>query len=271
MEDIRKMREIEDIYNYLVHTANLIAQSTFGDKMILKGGSVLISKMIENSRLDLYRKTTDLDIHCDKKEVWIDFYTNIESILNNNNFGYVYKIIDRRSIKKGFDTSDSLKFNLFDSYNNKTIEFKIDMNIKSNAIISCEYSPILKMDTYDALTMLSDKIVVVSSQKIYRRIKDLYDLCVIISLYDLEYRDIIKHLKIKHKGIELKNMLTQENFVNIKHAFSKYDGITNKPDVLVIIGLAQTFLQPIYYGMNLESDIIWSKERASWISLGMSN
>ena len=66
------MNNLDDIYKYLVDTANLISQSSFSDKMILKGGSVLISKMIENSRLDLYRKTTDLDIHCDKREVWID-------------------------------------------------------------------------------------------------------------------------------------------------------------------------------------------------------
>lgn len=259
------MKNFDDIYGYLVDTANLISQSRFGDKMILKGGSVLISKMIENSRMDLYRKTTDLDIHCDKKEVWIDFYTNIESILNNNNLGYLYRITDRRSIKKGFDTSDSLKFSLFDSANNKTIEFKIDMNIKSNTIITCDYSPILNMTTYDALTMLSDKIVVVSSQKIYRRIKDLYDLCVLISLYDFTYYDVIEHLKKKHSGVKLENMLISDNFSKLEHAFSKYEGISNKPNIMTIISLAQTFLQPIY--CNNKVNMIWKKEISAWVSL----
>ena len=46
------MNNFDDIYKYLVDTANLISQSRFDNKMILKGGSVLISKMIENSRLD---------------------------------------------------------------------------------------------------------------------------------------------------------------------------------------------------------------------------
>ena len=46
------MNNFDDIYKYLVDTANLISQSRFGNKMILKGGSVLISKMIENSRLN---------------------------------------------------------------------------------------------------------------------------------------------------------------------------------------------------------------------------
>lgn len=259
------MKNMDDIYKYLVDTVNLISQSRFGNKMILKGGSVLISKMIENSRMDLYRKTTDIDIHCDKKEVWIDFYTNIEAILNSNNFGYVYTLSDRRSLKKGFDTSDSLKFRLFDSNNNKSIEFKIDMNIKSNAIITCDYSPILNMTTYDALTMLSDKIVVVSSQKIYRRIKDLYDLCVLLSLCDFTYYDVVEHIRLKHGNVKLDNMLVNENFSEIEHAFSKYDGISNKPNILTIISLAQIFLQPIY--CNNQKNMLWKKEISSWVSL----
>ena len=133
------MNNLDDIYKYLVDTANIISQSRFSNKTILKGGSVLISKMTENSRLDLYRKTTDLDIHCDKRDVWIDFYTNIESILNSNNIGYVYRITDRRSKRKGFDKADSIKFSLADANCNKTIVFKIDMNINSNTVITCDY------------------------------------------------------------------------------------------------------------------------------------
>lgn len=46
-----------DIYEYLKYTANLIAQSRFGNKLILKGGSVLMSKLIECGRPDLGRLT----------------------------------------------------------------------------------------------------------------------------------------------------------------------------------------------------------------------
>jgi domain of unknown function (DUF1814) len=258
------MNNLDDIYKYLVDTANLISQSRFSDKMILKGGSVLISKIIENSRLDLYRKTTDLDIHCDKREVWINFYTNIESILNSNKLGYVYKIIDRRSQRKGFDKSDSIKFSLSDTNCNKAIEFKIDININSNTIITCDYSPILNMTTYDALTMISDKITVVSSQKIYRRIKDLYDLCVLISLYDFTYYDVIEHIRKKHSGVKLENMLLSNNFSSLEHAFSKYEGISNKPNIMTIISLAQAFLQPIYCSNKV--DMLWKKEISAWVS-----
>lgn len=146
------MKNMQAIYEYLRYTANLISTSPFGNKLILKGGSVLISKMIECGK-------EDLDIHCDKTEIWVAFYNNIENILNNNDRGYVYKIIKRRSQEKGLAQSDSLVFTLNDQ--GAIIRFKIDMNIKSSRIITVDYSPILNMTTYDAYTMLSDKIVVV--------------------------------------------------------------------------------------------------------------
>lgn len=212
----------------------------------------------------MYRKTTDLDIHCDKRDVWIDFYTNIESILNSNNIGYVYRITDRRSQRKGFDRYDSIKFNILDTNCNKTIVFKIDININSNTVITCDYSPILNMTTYDALTMLSDKITVVSSQKIYRRIKDLYDLCVIVSLHDFTYYDVIEHIRKKHSGVKLEDMLISDNFSSLEHAFSKYEGISNKPNIMTIIALAKTFLQPIYCSNKV--DMLWKKEISAWVS-----
>lgn len=256
-----------DVYEYLVKTANLISNSYFGNKMILKGGSVLISRMIENNRIDLYRRTHDLDIHCDKREVWIKFYTEIESILNNNNFGYVYKIVDRRSLKKEFVNSDSLRFELYDSNRNIKAGFKIDMNIKSNTIITCEYSPILNMNTYDALTMLSDKIVTVSSQKIFRRIRDLYDLCVILEIYDIFYYDIMEHLRVKHGNVNLQYMLTEENWNLLKHAYLKYDAIKTRPELLELVSLANSFLYPIYNSKDFNTNMIWYHGGASWDSL----
>lgn len=247
---------------YLRYTANLISQSRFRNKMILKGGSVLISKLIECGREDLYRLTSDLDIHCDKKEVWIDFYNNIEDILNNNSAGYIYKIIKRRSETKELDTSDSLTFTL--NTNNKTVTFKMDMNIKSNRIITVDYSPILNMHTYDAYTMLSDKIVTVSSNKIYRRIKDLYDIAVLASLYNYKYSEVTEHIKIKHPGVVLENMLMPCYFENLEHAYNKFEGIRNKPDIRYLVSYCTMFLEPMYINYN-QGDLLWNTKTLNWI------
>lgn len=251
---------INDIFEYLAYTANLISRSYFGNKLILKGGTALMSKLIECNRTDLSRLTGDLDIHCNNKEVWINFYTNIETILNNNNMGYVYKITKRRSMEKGLVQSDSLVFELND--NGTIIKFKIDMNIKSNSIITVEYSPILNMTTYDAYTMLSDKISSVSSRVIFRRIKDLYDLAVLITLQDYSYTEIMKHIKIKHPNFEPVNMLTSSNFNDLEHAYKLYTGIRNKPGIEYLIGYCSTFLQPIYTGYK--GELLWSAQLTSW-------
>lgn len=62
-----------DIYDYLVFTAQLISRSYFKDKFVFKGASVLVSKLIQYEREDLYRITRDLDIHCSSKEIWVEF------------------------------------------------------------------------------------------------------------------------------------------------------------------------------------------------------
>lgn len=253
---------MDDIYGYLRYTANLISQSHFHNKMILKGGSVLISKLIECGREDLYRLTSDLDIHCDKKEVWIEFCNDIEDILNKNDRGYVYRITKRRSEIKGLNDSDSLTFSLED--HGKIVKFQMDMNIKSNTIITVDYSPLLQMNTYDAYTMLSDKIVVVSSNKIYRRIKDLYDILVLASIFDFKYSELVKHINIKHPNVKLKNMIVPDNISNIEHAYNVFSGIRNKPDIRYLLNYCLIFLEPIYLGYN-QGELIWNTQQVKWL------
>lgn len=255
---------MEDIYLYLRYTANLIAASSYGKMLVLKGGSVLISKLVECDRIDLYRLTSDLDVHCDKKEVWVEFCTNIENILNNNDAGYIYQIIKRRNTEKIIGMDDALTFSLND--NGRIVKFKIDMNIKSNRIITVEYSPLLNMQTYDSYTMLSDKVITVSSKYIFRRIKNLYDIAVLASIYSFNYGDVMQHIKIKHPNANIVNMLVYDNFSDIAHAYEKYEGITNKPDIRELITVCSSFLEPIY-ASNVKGDLTWNTQRLIWEKL----
>lgn len=252
---------MRDIFEYLIYTANLISKSYFGNKLILKGGSVLMSKLIEYNRTDLYRQTTDIDIHCNSKETWINFCNNIENILNNNDRGYKYKIVKRRSESKGLDTSDSLQF-IIEAPNDR-VSFKIDMNIKDDNIITIDYSPTLNMNTYDCYTMVTDKIIVVSSRKVFRRIKDLYDLAVLTSIQSYNYSDLMQHMTIKHPNTNLINMLTYDNFNDLEHAYTKFNGITNKPDINYLISHDAKFLEPLYKNYK-EGKLIWNNNLVCW-------
>lgn len=257
------MKQIRDIYKYIQATAMLIGQSRFRYLIALKGGAALNAILTENGREDLGRLTSDIDIHCDSKRVWIDFYTNIEQILNQNDLGYVYKITDRRSLRKELTSGDSLKFELLDTKTNETIAFKIDMNIKSNKIVSFAFSTLLNMNVYDKYTMMTDKISAISSRKIFRRIKDLYDICVLASLCEYNYTDLRKHIEVKFGDIsELENMLTVNNIDAIKHAYDEYVGIYNRPNIDTLLSIVNTFCEPIY--SNWKGKAVWNPVIMKW-------
>ena len=251
-----------EMFTVLRNTAIIISESKFGSYFVLKGGAALVCKMIESNNRQLIRNTSDLDVHCDNINIWNEFVAEIESLLNKNKFGYNYKLIDIRSKRKEINNSDSLKI-VVDTGKNK-IEFKIDMNIKSNDIITIEYSPMLHMNTYDKLTMLSDKIVAVSSQKVYRRIKDLYDICALAIIGDYESEDIIKHIKVKHKDAKLESMIVPDNFDKLSHAYDAFNGIENKPQFIEVVKLAGNFLYPIYAN---DSSKIWNHKTGTWYNI----
>ena len=255
-----------DIYETLVTTANIISRTKYASYFSLKGGTVLISKMFENNRQDLFRMTRDIDVHCSSKDIWNSFCSDFSIIMNNNNAGYRYTITKRRAEAKGFVSSDSLQIRV-DLPNGGTTIIGMDMNIKSDSIIDVEFNSLLNMSTYSIYTMLSDKIVSISSESIYRRIKDLYDLCVIISMYDINLDELLCRIRIKHpdKAVNLKNMITSSNMNDLRHAYEKFTGILNKPDFEYIIGLSQRFLYPIYK-KNIPANCIWRRNISSWES-----
>lgn len=250
-----------DIFDYIMYTINIIANSYFSNKFVLKGGSVLIARMIEHNRKDLYRMTSDIDIHCDSSDLWVHFRDNVENLLNNNGDGVHYTLLRSRALEKGLVDSDSLLFEV--THGDKHAKFKIDMNIKSNNTITVEYSPYLKMNTYGPYTMLADKIVAVSSRVVYRRAKDLYDIFVLASLYNFRYSCIMRSISVKHPRATLTNMLCDdESIKNIEHAYSLYEGILYRPTILDLIGVNRIFLEPIYYGCD--HDLVWNNKMALW-------
>lgn len=249
-----------DIYEYLLYTVNLIAKSEFSNKFVVKGGMSLMSRLRQCDSEEMGRFTRDIDLHCNSMETWNEFCTRIEEILNHNDRGYIYRVIKRRSDSKPSDTSDSLELTL--TYGEKIIKFKIDMNVKYDSIIEVEYSHILNMNVYDVYTQLSDKIVVVSSQSIFRRIKDLYDTDVLLRICNIKYSAVIDRLYTKHPDAVLCDMLTPSNYEALRHAYDKYSGIKNKTDIRNLIAGVKEFLMPIYG--NFEGDLIWNSQLMRW-------
>lgn len=249
-----------EIYDVLIDAANKISKSRYSMSFALKGGTVLIARLVENNRMDLFRRTTDIDIHCNNKEVWNNFCRDVEQLLNSGISPYRYQLQGRRADIKGFDTSDSLKF-LVTLADGRAIGIKFDMNIKSQTGIILDFSELLGMLTYSASTMICDKIVAVSSRSVFRRIKDIYDIAVLASLYSFRYSDLVTQLRSRGNVI-LTNMLIPQNMSDLAHAYDKFEGITNKPMFADLIFVVQRFLYPFYFGTSV--DLIWNGGTGTW-------
>ena len=234
-----------------------IGGSKYNKHFVLKGGSALMTLLLESNKENLFRKTSDIDLHVDSAEIWREFKSNVESILNSNPYGAIFSVISSRDKS---EVSDSITLQA--DYSGGSDKVKIDMNVGVFSTITMAYLPTLGINSYDCETMLVDKINAVSSQKIFRRIKDLYDICAISQLKNYSSADILKHIEVKRPEFftDGKNMLVPENIDNLEHAYSQYRGISMKPKFELVLNLCINFLEPFY--LRIEN-VVWNGEK--WI------
>ncbi len=78
--------------------------------------------------------------------------------------------------------------------------------------------------------MIADKISVISSDKVFRRIKDLVDLYYISHVYKFNYEDILDILKSNGKKLGIFDGFLNRT-VDLKHSYEKFrfSGGVNKP------------------------------------------
>lgn len=259
--------DFQTIYNILRITVQQIADSYYGKRMALKGGTALITKMIEQHREDLLRKTTDIDLHIADTGLWDAFCNDLETILNANNYNLIYKLINRRAMANTNYTCDSLKISVTDR-NNITLEFKIDVNCKPWSTVTL--TPLITLNNmyaYDNLTMLADKIHAVSTKTVYRRIKDMYDICVLAQFENYKSTDIIDAIERKRPEFYTSNEIIpimQADYNQLEHAYIKFTGIRNKPDFKIVCNMCKDFLLPIYLK---ERNLQWNLQQ--WIRFGI--
>ena len=255
-----------DVSTVLNSMLQSLSNSKFKNYFIIKGGSALMIMFKEMNETEYIRETTDIDIHCSDREVWNEFIYNCESILNNNNNGFKFTLIKERKLTAE-TSSSSLKFNVFDYINNKECTVKIDMNIKSNNIIGYKKFKSIDLNHFDFYTMLSDKIVVCCSKKIFRRIKDLYDLYTITRVSEIELIKLINRLELKHGIDKLEMFINEENYNDLEHAYSKYKGLPIDIDFNELYIYAINFLCPFirYYNKEINlNDYFWYPEKHCW-------
>lgn len=121
------------------------------------------------------------------------------------------------------------------------------------------------MNVFDSTTMLVDKLSAISSRNIFKRIKDVYDICVLAQIYDFSIDSVYERLYIKtDKEYLEKSWLTQENMKELEHAYGAYKGIKNKPNFYSLYTYVKGFSLPIY---ERKHGLVWISSAQKWVTV----
>ena len=196
-------------------------------------GCMALKEHLNEKGNDNFRITQDINFSIDNHNHWEMYVKNCcDKATENSKIGAKYELIKRREFSINAKLPDDVIF-----------RFKIDMN-----------------------GILKDKINVITTRKVCRRVKDLIDVYQIVTTMDIDYNKMIDSLEYDNKVV---NYLTKtESRQEIKHAFDKYENI-NKPDFDEMMRVVLTFTLPIIYektyGRSIYKYVKWDYKKGSWV------
>lgn len=207
-----------------------------------KGSMVLKAFLTESGFKEEIRHTVDIDCEWYIKNNITDdtILLMLQDIIHKNNISLEVKLFRKHGINRsaGFDLIDSIS---------KEILFSMDIDIKNNRKKDRFYEiGGFKFKGVTPLQMISDKICVISSNKIFRRIKDLIDLYYFSSFFEYDYVDVKETIKISNKTLGDFNDLLN-NYDELKHSYDKFRiaGISNKPDFSIVYKSVIDYIRPL--------------------------
>lgn len=261
----RNNKELSD-YEILLFMANKIFEVTNGRNVVLKGGLALLDRIIICNP-GLERVTRDIDLSIADEGTYDIIFSNILVIFNDNNIGLTFVINKhrgRRGAGEGYD------FDVSTSYGSKH-KLGIDMQIAQNGVIFTVPGNNIRLATYDSYSMLVDKISAVSSERIFRRTKDIYDIYALsilqdYSLNELVYRIMLKRPELRENAI---CMFRHDTIEKLAYAYDKLDGINMKPDFNVVYRTTSNFVAGAIIGLKGKADkseYIWKRGTNNWIT-----
>lgn len=149
---------------------------------------------------------------------------SIQNALDNN--GILLEV----SIYRMYGEGRSAGFELKDKGTGEVL-FTMDVDVNRPAVPTKIYEVIgIKFSGVTASQMLADKIFVTSSNKVFRRIKDVMDLYYLSKVIEYDSKDVLR--TIDNSGRKLGDF---EGFINrtddLRHSYEKFrfSGGVNKP------------------------------------------
>lgn len=228
----------DDILSYMF----LVFARHFGNEVAFKGGYML-KQLIKDSR---YTRDIDFSIETEKnyqkaKHIMksiIDYFLKIDLISS-------YEIKDSISPTSSGGMSFKLK--------RDGRSLGIDIGLHSLSYGTHIYSlEILPINGFSIERMLADKVSAILSRKRFRRAKDLYDLYILLGLFDvsyLEFTQCVSRRNPEWENIPFSDTILGEyekawNKLVLRSAADK-DIVLNKPDFFQTIELFYQFALPV--------------------------
>jgi hypothetical protein len=170
----------------------------------------------------------------------------------------------------GANDDKSTGYKIMDS---DTLITKLDINVGHCSTVQniCINSKEYKVNS--VYGVIADKLSAIYSRKLFRRIKDLYDVYVLISNFDFDLSHIYNTLELKHRFLEDNRYIygieqvtgNDDNLYDLKHAWcATVDKISYIPVTFDdCYNKVLQFIFPITSGVR--ENLYWNHLTAVWI------
>lgn len=223
--------------------------------LVFKGALIAKLIMMDSSLKSIERSTRDIDAN------WMGTPPTMEELVDvvNQSLGSLSSSI-RAEIDREYGVGKTAGLRFVDLKNGQQL-LAMDIEIKpATGSKLYRYGEIMIRGVLPE-AMLSDKISVLSGERIFRRVKDVLDIYSLASCLEIHTADIYSALE--KSGRVLGNF---EAFISrgpdLEHAYNKLNGIIGKPDFASVYTYLGKFLEPFI--MHDMSPKVWRGSTGSW-------
>lgn len=261
----------QDVYDILIYMVNRISERDKERMLVLKGAAALSAKLI-NKHPEYLRFTHDIDLHVGSSDSVQRVFSDVTQWLNLGTDTYVFELHkDRRQL----GNSGGYVFKVI-ARSGDICKVGIDYNVASLNLIATDIVPSIVCPVYDNYTMLADKLSAMCTGRLPRRVKDLYDIYVLLHLEDYVFPLLCCIAEHKRPDTVRKSgyPFNPESMQHIEHAYKSFQGIANKPALSELLEVVERFLVGYFdahesqnYHMGwCAKELIWKYQ--DWKSMG---
>jgi len=223
--------------------------------LVFKGA--LITKLIlsEHGFETVARATTDMDANWTGSPPSMDYLVNVI----NQSLGDIQYTYSAQAVRE-YKTGRSAGVSIVNKNTDKAI-FTMDISMKPVQGSKLYFFGDIGIRGVLPDEVLADKIAVISSRLLFRRMKDLVDVYALSHCVSVRTRAIAEICSAKGREIEGFDAFLNR-MPDVEHAYNRLKDIEGKPAFDSIYSYMREFVKP--FSMNERLNAIWDSDSVSW-------